>query len=138
MKAAFVLMSILGCDDSGVHCHPVATPSRQWSTIAACDAASDKMLKRYKDVRYPNMVAVCQTVGTTALTDSQDEIVEQSMAGRSLPPKAGKDDKPGLGARALALLRRAVPSRSDIRSTLMLPVHVVTDSYSWVVRKVRD
>src|SRR4051812_3547966 len=108
MKAAFVLMSILGCDDSGAHCQPVATLQHQWPTIAACDAASDKMLATYKNVRYPNLVAVCQTAGTTALTDSEDEAREQStdVASRSLPDD-GKDEQPGLAGRAIALVKRA-------------------------------
>jgi hypothetical protein len=139
MKAAFVLMSILGCDNSGIHCQPVATLPHQWPTIAACDAASDKMLATYKNVRYPNLVAVCQTAGTTALKDSEDEALEQStdMASRALPD-AGKDEKPGLAGRAIALVKRAIPSKSGIRSTLIIPVHIVTDTYSWVVKKVAE
>lgn len=139
MKAAFVVMSILGCDDSGVHCQPVATLPHQWPTIAACDAASDRMLARYPNLHYPNVVAVCQTAGTTALTDSQDEAAEDSdMASRSLPPDARRAERPGLAGRAMALLRRAIPSGSGIKSTLAIPVHIVTGTYSWVVRKVAD
>jgi len=140
MKAAFVLMSILGCDDSGAHCQPVATLPHQWPTIAACDAASDKTLATYKNVRYPNLVAVCQTAGTTALTDSEDEALEQSTetASRSLPPDAANGEKPGLAGRAIALVKRALPSRSGIKSTLIIPVHIVTDTYSWVVKKVAE
>lgn len=142
MRAAFVVMSILGCDDSGLHCRPVATVARQWPTVAACDAASDKMLAKYQDVDFPMVVAVCQTAGTSALADSEDNAVENDMhmASRSVaPPQAlPTEDRPGFAARAMALLRNAIPSRKGIKSTLVIPVHFVTDTYSWVARKVTD
>jgi hypothetical protein len=136
-------MSILGCDDAGVQCQPVASVAREWPTIAACDAASDKMLSRYRNVRFPMVVAVCQTAGTTALADSEDDVVENSgsVTSRALypvPPVAKKEDRPGLTARALALVKAAIPTRKGIKSTLVIPVHFVTDTYSWVARKVAD
>lgn len=143
MRAAFVVMSILGCDDAGVQCQPVASVQQQWQTIAACDAASEKVLTRYKNVHYPMVVAVCQTAGTTALADSQDNAVENSVdaASRALPPVppvADKEDEPGLTARAIALVKGAIPTRKGIKTTLTAPVHFVTDTYSWVARKVTD
>jgi hypothetical protein len=136
-------MTILGCNDAGVQCQPVATVAQQWPTIAACDAASDKVLKRYGKVRYPMVVAVCQTAGTTALIDSEDDAVENAGNASGHPPHkvspmAGKEDRPGLTARALALVKAAIPTREGIRSTLVIPVHFVTDTYSWVARKVAD
>jgi hypothetical protein len=136
-------MSILGCDDAGVQCHPVASVAQEWQTIAACDAASDKILAGYRNVRYPMVVAVCQTAGTTALADSQEDVTENvdKTASRALypvPPMAKKEDRPGLTVRALALLKAAIPTRKGIKSTLIIPVHFVTDTYSWVARKVTD
>jgi hypothetical protein len=143
MEAAFVLMSILGCDDAGVQCQPVASVAQEWQTIAACDAASDKVLGKYRNVNYPMVVAVCQTAGTTALADSEANAVENDtkVASRSVvpvPPMAKKEDKPGLTARAIAIVRYAIPTKKGIKSTLVIPVHFVTDTYSWVARKVVD
>jgi hypothetical protein len=136
-------MSILGCDDAGVQCQPVASVAQQWQTIAACDAASEKVLTKYRNVHFPMVVAVCQTAGTTALADSQENAVENSgdTASRALspvPPVVEKDDKPGLTARAIALVKGAIPTRKGISTTLNAPVHFVTDTYSWVARKVTD
>jgi hypothetical protein len=136
-------MSILGCNDAGVQCQPVASVAQEWPTIAACDAASDKVLGRYKNVRYPMVVAVCQTAGTTALADSQEDVTENAgnVTSRGLyplPPMARKEDRPGLTARALALVKSAIPTKKGIKSTLIIPVHFVTDTYSWVARKVTD
>lgn len=142
MKAAFVVMSILGCNDSGVACQPVASVAQEWQTIAACDAASEKVLGKYRNVNYPMVVAVCQTAGTTALADSEADAAENADASKlpavPVPPVANKEDKPGLAARAIALVKHAIPSRSGITSTLTMPVHFVTDTYSWVARKVTD
>jgi hypothetical protein len=141
MRAAFVVMSILGCDDAGVQCQPVASVAQEWPTIAACDAASDKVLAKYANVRFPTVVAVCQTAGTTALSDSEANAVENDVhtatrALETVPPMVKKEDRPGLTSRAIALVKYALPTRKGIKSTLDMPMHLVTDTYSWVARKV--
>lgn len=141
MRAAFVVMSILGCDASGVQCQPVATIPQQWPTIASCDAASDRILSRYSKVKFPLVVAVCQTAGTTALMDSEAEAQENAtpIPDRSNRQKdaLAKPHRPGITRRAIALLQRAIPTREGIRSTLSLPIHIVTDTYSWVAKEVK-
>ena len=134
MKAAFVVMSILGCDDSGVQCQPVATVAQQWQTIAACDAASEHHLETFKNVHFPMVVAVCQTADTNALADSEIDLAEDA-ADPPTPPEV-KKPQPGITARTIALVERALPSRKTLKSTISGPVHFVTDSYSWVARKI--
>lgn len=139
MKAAFIVMSILGCDDSGVQCQPVATVGQQWTTIADCDAASERELVKYTNVKFPMVVAVCQTANTTALADSVEDIEEGAVVTRSLDgtPKPPEDKaNPGLTARAIALVGSVLPSRKGVINTLEKPVHFVTDTYSWVARKI--
>jgi hypothetical protein len=143
MKAAFVVMSILGCDDAGIHCLPVASVAEQWPTIATCDASSEKVLNRYRNVAFPVVVAVCQTANTTALADSQADVAESGALRRdtvvAVAPDDGKQAHPGLTARALALVREAIPTRRGLKEALLeKPVHFVTDSYSWVARKISD
>ena len=84
MKATFIVMSILGCDDSGASCAPVAQVEEQWQTIAACDAASELHLSRYTNVNHPMVVAVCQTANSTALADSTDDAAQMEIASRSV------------------------------------------------------
>jgi hypothetical protein len=144
MKAAFIVMSILGCDDSGAQCQPVASVAQEWQTIAACDSASEKVLGKYKNVNYPMVVAVCQTADTTALADSEADAAEASVetASRSIepqPPTTTVDQHPGLTARAITLVKQAIPTKKGLKAALVeKPVHFVTDTYSWVARKVTD
>ncbi|MDH6267956.1 hypothetical protein M2360_003359 [Rhizobium sp. SG_E_25_P2] len=134
MKAAFIVMSILGCDDSGVHCTPVASVAEEWRTIAACDAASEDVLKRYQNVNKPVVAAICQTADVGEDIEPLSDVAEASVA--PVPPPAHKDDHKGLMARAKALFGRAVPSRAALQKSIETPVHVVTDTYSWVAKKV--
>lgn len=144
MKAAFIVMSILGCDDAGVHCQPIASVSQEWPTIASCDSASEAVLQKYRNVNHPMVVAVCQTAGTTALADSQADISEGGfdVASRSVapvPPASEEEAYPGLTARAITLVKHAIPSRQGLKEALVeKPVHFVTGTYSWVARKVAD
>jgi hypothetical protein len=117
MKAAFIVMSILGCDDAGANCAAIAQVPEQWQTIAACDAASEKQLARFTNVNYPMVVAVCQTAGTTALSDSTDDSEHFDMASRSVAK---------------------LPSAKGLKDTVTYPVHVVNDTYSWVARRISD
>jgi hypothetical protein len=127
MRAAFVAMSILGCDEQGSHCHPVATLAERWPTIAACDAASETMLSKYENVAFPMVVAVCQTAETSSLEDGQDDVAENAA-----------DQHPGLTSRAISLFKSVIPSRKALVDTVSAPVHFVSDSYSWVARKITD
>jgi hypothetical protein len=141
MKAAFIVMSILGCDDSGSTCSPVAQVQDQWQTIAACDAASEKHLAAYSNVPFPMVVAVCQTADTTALADSTEDASQMSVASRSLAPAPSPsqaDGNKGIAERAMNLVKHAIPSRRALEDTVTYPVHVVTDTYSWVARKIAD
>lgn len=142
MKAAFIVMSILGCDDAGTTCTPVAQVQEQWQTIAACDAASEKHLARYGNVNHPMVVAVCQTAGTNALADSTDDAAGFETASRSVGPvpEAPRDTdvERGIADRAMQLVKDVMPTRKSLTDTATYPVHVVTGTYSWVARKIAD
>ncbi|MGV3553232.1 hypothetical protein [Rhizobium sp.] len=142
MKAAFIVMSILGCNDAGAQCTPVAQIDQQWQTISDCDAASEKQLARYTYVNKPMVVAVCQTAETTALVDSAEdsagfETADRVMATASQPPP-DDEQKRGITARAINLVKNVIPSRQSLTDTARYPVHVVTGTYSWVARKIVD
>lgn len=137
MKAAFIVMSILGCDDSGVHCTPVASVSQEWQTIAACDAASERILKRYQNVNKPVVAAVCQTADAGEEIEPPSDVASAEAPQPPVPPPVHKDDHEGLMARAKALFSHAVPSRAALQNSIETPVHFVTDTYSWVARKIR-
>ena len=142
MKAAFIVMTILGCDDTGATCTPVAPAHEQWQTIAACDAASEAHLARYTNVNHPMVVAVCQTADSTALDDSTEDAEEFETASRSVAPvprpPQDEDTRRGLTARAVELVKGVLPTRQGLKDTVTYPVHVVTDTYSWVARKITN
>lgn len=140
MRAAFIVMSILGCDDAGISCTAIAQVPEQWQTIADCDAASEKHLTGYANVNYPMVVAVCQTAETTALSDSTDDASEVETASRAIGPVAPESERHRLGiaARAVQLVRDVLPSTKGLKDTVIYPVHVVHDTYSWVARKISD
>jgi hypothetical protein len=142
MKAAFIVMSILGCDDAGATCTPIAQVEQQWQTIAACDAASEAQLARYTNVNHPMVVAVCQTADSTALADSTEDVAQIETANRSLAPvpQSPRDEsrEGGITARAVRLVKDVLPSKQGLKETVIYPVHVVTDTYSWVARKISD
>ena len=142
MKAAFIVMSILGCDDSGASCTPVAQVQEQWQTIAACDAASEAHLSHYTNVNYPMVVAVCQTADSTALADSTEDAADFETASRSLAPvpqpPQNQERERGIAARAVELVKDVFPTKQGLKDTVTYPVHVVTDTYSWVARKITN
>ena len=137
MKAALVVMSILGCNDAGTTCIPVAQVPDQWQTIAACDAASEKHLARYTNVDHPMIVAVCQTADTTALEDSTEDFETASRPVAPVPP-SDAEQRRGIAARAVDLVRGVIPTGQGLRDTVRYPVHVVTDTYSWMARRITD
>jgi hypothetical protein len=143
MKAAFVIMSILGCNDAGTQCVPVASVADEWQTVKACDSASEKILTKYQNAPHPVVVAVCQTAETTALADSESDVSEaQDLLGGKMdipvPPLVSQENNQGMASRAIALFRHALPGKQSIQLTLEKPLHFATDTYSWVARKIRD
>lgn len=139
MKAAFIVMSILGCDDAGIVCTPVAQVEQQWQTIAACDAASDAQLTRFANLNHPTIVAVCQTENTTALDDSKEEVAQiETLSRANAPESLETDHDRGIASRAVSIVRNALPSRKGLTDAASYPVHVVTGTYSWVARKITN
>lgn len=165
MQAALIIMTILGCDDSATQCHYVEMRDERWATVQACDAVSEDRLKGYSNLDYPVIVAVCQTPSDTGLAEVVDEPeqdlvqtadteVDTSLTSATPIPKADipeaetaaldgnepagaptPDAAPGMTTRVLNLVREALPEKARIKALVSEPVHVVTDSYSWVVQR---
>ena len=165
MQTALILMAILGCDDSATQCHYVEMRDERWATVQACDADSEDRLKTYSNLDYPVVVAVCQTPGDTGLAEVADEPkqdlvatavpeADTSLTSATPIPKAGipereiadhdgnepevattSDAEPGMTTRVLNLVKEALPEKASVKALVSEPVHVVTDSYSWVVQR---
>lgn len=157
MKTAIIVMSILGCDDSATQCHYIEQVNQQWSTVQACDAASENALANYRDRNYPMVVAVCQSPtatdvdmagigedgagGPLAMPEDQDIDIASERTpvppgeiGEHLRVEADETD-PGFISKALSEVRAMLPEKETVKSIVAKPVHIVTDSYSWVAKK---
>ncbi|PDT39934.1 MULTISPECIES: hypothetical protein [Sinorhizobium] len=139
MKAALIVMTILGCDDNVTQCHYISTVNGSWPSIAQCDTESQKELPKFSNRRYPVVVAVCETSGSdmTASTEPAPKIAPQTDAAtqQAAMPPATPEEKPGLPKRALTWLSGAVPDRQKLQAIVSAPVHYMEDGYSWVARR---
>ncbi|MCO6186291.1 hypothetical protein [Rhizobium sp. L1K21] len=142
VQAALIVMSIMGCDDSGSQCVMLAESQPKWDTVAECDAASEGELQTYSNVNYPVIVAVCQTQTTVASAQPNAPEAQPSAAAELTeagPPEPdAKEQSPRTLVELMSnLADKAAPLTNSVKSVLIdKPVHVVKDSYSWVVRKL--
>ncbi|OJF91803.1 hypothetical protein [Pararhizobium antarcticum] len=140
MKAALVIMTILGCDDSATQCHYISTVEGSWQTVALCDNESQKQLPKFSnDHNYPVIVAVCETAGNamtaTADPEPQPQLKPAPLDTPAVAATAESETRPNLPRRALAFITGALPDTTQLRNVVTKPVHYVEDGYSWVARK---
>ena len=133
MKAALIVMTILGCDDSVTQCHYISTVNQSWLTVAACDSQSERQIARHQNANYPVVVAVCESNGNK-VTAELDEAPETTPA---LPtPDKGVTPTP---PEDTAEERRGLAHGGEsLKAAINTPVRYAEDGYSWVVRKFRD
>lgn len=157
MQTALILMTLLGCDDTATRCHHIETVPQRYETVAACDSATEAQLARVDSTDYPVVVATCQApapAGAPApeMRDGAQQAPAMMLveAGRVLDPPRPQADvgpapgnretapgsEPALTARALAAIRAALPEPSAITGLAEKPVHIVTDTYAWAMRRV--
>lgn len=135
MKTAFVLMTILGCDDSAVDCQHVATLQQQWTSIELCDAASEKELGNFANAPYPVVVAVCQTPeAETAETQTPEAPSGQQPTTLAQAPIAEAEEQ-SLTTKAITRVKRILPSTEGVKNLFVKPVRIVEDSYSWMAKR---
>ncbi len=142
MKAALIIMTILGCDDSATQCHYISTVEGSWQTVALCDSESQKQLPKFSNNQnYPVIVAVCETSGNdmTAMADpaplAQEKSLPLATQAEPVPAVPETEARPNLPRRALAFITGALPDTTQLRNVVTKPVHYVEDGYSWVARK---
>lgn len=136
MKAAIIVMTILGCDDSATQCHYIDTADRSWQTVALCDAQAEAYINRHQNSNYPVIVAVCESAGDRMTAEIVEPAPETGPEGTAT---AGTDTpEPGLTGRTLGLVRQAIPDVSVLKTAVSKPVHYIEDGYSWVVRRFAD
>ncbi|MBU1315458.1 MAG: hypothetical protein KJ947_14615 [Alphaproteobacteria bacterium] len=133
MNAAIIILTILGCDDSGTECHYVATSQKRWTSIEMCSASSESELVSHANAPYPVIIAVCQE-------PQQTEIVERPQQPASPAPVVStmdvtEDGERNLAMRAISRVKAVLPTTEGVRTLMQKPVRLVEESYSWVARK---
>ncbi len=134
MRTAMVIMTILGCDDGTVDCHYIATINQRWTSVALCNAVSEKELAAFTNVSYPTVMAVCQDT-TVAATDTKAPA--SSPAAPVLSAEQEREEEQTFARRALDRAKSVIPTMDGMRDIVSKPVHLVEDGYAWVIRKLR-
>jgi uncharacterized membrane protein YdfJ with MMPL/SSD domain len=150
MNAALIVMTILGCNDSGTDCHYIATASERWPTVAMCDAVSEDHLPSYANQPYPVLISVCQnpqtagveaTAAATAVPESRppEQAAEsagaEQVAAASVTEEVSPEEAETLAGRAIQRVRNVLPTTEGVKTLMVKPVRLVEDGYSWVARR---
>jgi hypothetical protein len=150
MNSVLIVMTILGCNDSGTDCHYIATASERWPTIALCDAVSEEQLPSYANAPYPMIIAVCQSPEVAkrpanvphpqAKPDMQPADPSNAVATDQQPPipqaaEVSEEEKQSLATRAIERVRNVLPTTEGVRTIMNRPVRLVEDGYSWVAKR---
>lgn len=140
MKAALIVMTIMGCDDSATQCHYIDTVDRSWQTVALCDAQAETYINRHQNRNYPVIVAVCESAGnrmTAEIAPAPDAIPAETAAEAPVPA-ATEEVKQGLAARTLNFVKKAIPDAASLKAAVTTPIRYAEDGYSWVVKRFAD
>ncbi len=143
MKAALIVMTIMGCDDSATQCHYIDTVDRSWQTVALCDAQAETYINRHQNANYPVIVAVCETSGdrmTAEVTEPalDPKPAETATSTEAPVPVETEQARQGLAARTLAFVKKAIPDAASLKAAVTTPVRYAEGGYSWVVKRFAD
>jgi len=155
MNAALVVMTILGCNDSGTDCKYIATAQERWPSVAMCDSVSEDHLPTYANQPYPVLIAVCQdpeiasipNVGPIPVTrpsaSQETQPAETNTSDTSVDTNAQKvevaevtpEEAETLAGRAIQRVKTVLPTTEGVKTLMTKPVRLVEGGYSWVARK---
>jgi hypothetical protein len=85
MGPAYYILAVLGCGEGETACQQVAIADAQFSSVAACQAASEDTLVRYSDADFPVVVAQCRKAGQQAAAQILGSEVALPQPGAEAP-----------------------------------------------------
>ncbi|TNM62092.1 hypothetical protein [Aliirhizobium smilacinae] len=151
MNAALVVMTILGCNDSGTDCHYIATAQERWPTVAMCDSVSEDHLPKYANQPYPVLISVCQDPETAGVPSAAPVPATRPSStpahtAENAAPASGNtettqaaevtpEEAETLAGRAIQRVRNVLPTTEGVKTLMTKPVRLVEGGYSWVARK---
>ena len=81
MGPVYYVIAILGCGDGSVQCSPAATVPTQYSTHAACEAATQDALIANSDLDFPTLVAECRSIAAPVSASASENSPQQVPTG---------------------------------------------------------
>lgn len=140
---ALIVLSLLGCDDSGTQCDFVRVGTERFETVEACRAASEPLLQASVEADYPTVVAVCSPQSAVPVQQAADtgepvpvpippetpaEVGDEALPAGDLAqpypePPAEPEKEPGLLARVATAIGALAPDKE----TLTKPIDVAAD-----------
>lgn len=136
MQAVLIAMTILGCNDAVTQCNYVATVEKHWETVALCDADSEKQLRRYGNVSYPTVIAVCEPPKSSL--PPEPKVAAAPVPQPEPQPPEHHSRFAAFADRISHEVRSYLPTRESVQATIEKPVHYVSASYSWAVKKIEN
>ncbi|WP_299863777.1 hypothetical protein [uncultured Hoeflea sp.] len=117
------------------------TPEDSGLNEVAGDVAADPGIAATVDGEVPGDggdIAVEETARDEAdfLTPPAD--IPMPVAGFAPEDTEAEDEEAGIARRILARIGSKLPEAASLKTLVGKPVHVVTDSYSWVARRFED
>lgn len=117
MKEALIVLTLLGCDDTGARCQHLSVENERFETREACILASNALLRETDDEDYPLIMARCSE--PVAVADNADEILD-AASDVQIEPFPPVDETPAVGhVRWVTVAVQAVPGRRELRDSVM-------------------
>ena len=66
MGPVFYILAVMGCGEGETACQQVAVADARFTSVVACQAASEDTLMRHSDADFPVVVAECRKAGQPA------------------------------------------------------------------------
>jgi hypothetical protein len=114
IQEAMIVLSLLGCDDSGTQCHYLRTAQQRFETIDACRDASGLFLKSGHEEDYPTVVAICSPV----VENAGQPVPPESPTEGTPVESAGELSEPGFLKRVATAIADVTPSRETIEKPI--------------------
>ncbi len=87
MGPVYYMLAVLGCGEGETACQQVAVADAQFTSVAACQAASEDTLMRHSDADFPVVVAQCRKAGQQASAEVIGRDVALPQPGADAPAR---------------------------------------------------
>jgi len=105
---ALIVLSLLGCDDSGAQCDFVRVGTERYETVEACRAASEPLLAASAEEDYPTVVAVCSP-------ESSVPTAQVAASGEPVPVPVPPETPAEVDGTALSPAEAAEAAKADLQ-----------------------